>query len=316
MKHAPQILLAACMLALAACATPVAQTPTTCQIDPGRIVPWSQYHLSNEVQPPNVYLYEGCGRTLVYVAARHSNDPASATYAQVRAAFGKWPPGFVVVEGIPESMGMSLPGLIGYARTIAGKPTDGEANEAIRLAADAGIDFVGGEPDERDIVAGIKGDGFTATDLVAFYVVRQIEQWKREQQISSHDDPRLDTLIPLITQVMARDTGIPVADFAPVSTAAGVATWYEQFNGLRFKTGYRAEDAYPSGPDRKRRTNALSDAVSDMRDQHIVSVLNSALAQHGTVLIVYGNSHHTIAAPALVDAFGLPRFAGKLPVPN
>lgn len=295
---------------LAACATPDATAD--CVIDPALVMPWGEYHTANEQPAPNVFVYEGCGKRLVHVAAGHTNDPASETFAQVRAALKRWPPGMLVAEGFPEAMGVSPAGLLEYAGQMKGGPGDSEGFEAIRIISAAGGAFTGGEPDERTVLAGLEAQGRSASDLFAFYVIRQIDQWKREQRITDHRDARLDGLIAQLAGMTARDLGIPVEKLAGIATRDGVAAWYERANGLPFDSGYRPEDSHPSGPENNRATNALSDTISDIRDRHITGVISRALESYDTVAVVYGSSHHTIQAPALTAAFGPARFAGRL----
>lgn len=300
-------------VALSSCAAAPTPSPVACVIDEAKVMPWGQYHTLNETPFPNTFLYEGCGKRLAYVAAEHSNDANGATYAQVRAAMAKWPPGFVVLEGFPSSMGESPSALVEHSASVAGTPADAEPFEAVRLAVARGTPFTGAEPDDREILAGMQAAGLTAVDLAGFYVVRQIDQWVRSEKITDHRDPRLDALIRELAGQVARDSGIAAADVEAVATRAGLVAWYERINGVPFDSAYRPEDSHPTGPVNDRPINALSDKISDIRDRHIVGVIAGALERHDTVMVVYGGSHHTIQAPALEAAFGPARFAGKLP---
>ena len=285
----------------------------TCSIDPAAILSWGDYHLANELRAPNLFVYEGCGKRLVFLGAQHTNDPDSETYRQLRLAMAKWTPELLVLEGFPESMGVSPPDMLDYAASLKAGPMDSEGSEAIRSAAEAGADFVGGEPDDRDILVGLEARGFSAADLFASYVIRQIEQWKREQRITSHMDPALEARIKHFASIVVRDLGLPDDGLSAIASRDAVAAWYERTNGLPFDTGYRPEDSHPSGPQNNRATNALSDTISDLRDQHIAGVIARAIQAHETVLVVYGSSHHTIQARAFEAAFGRPKFAGRLP---
>lgn len=305
--------LFATLLALSACVPDSReQAAAACMIEPSAVTPWSLYHTIDEKPLPNVFVYEGCGRRLVYVAAAHSNDPASETYGQLRAAMKKWPPKFVVLEGFPASMGENPTALVEHAASVAGSPSDAEPFEAVRLAMTLGAPFVGGEPDDSELLAGMQAAGLSAVDLAGFYALRQIDQWAQSQEIADHRDPALDGLIRELVSYVARDAGIDASEVESVATRAGLAAWYEKINGIPFDASYRPEDSHPTGPVNNRPTNALSDRISDIRDQTIVKVIAGALEGHGEVLVVYGGSHHTIQAPALESAFGEPTFAGKL----
>jgi len=290
---------------LVAFATAVsAHSAPSCTIDPTRVLSWSTYHTLTEPSEDTYTVeYKGCGKRLIYVAARHSNDPKSATFVAVQAALAEKGVGFVVLEGFPSNMGVNPAPLIEHSAKVASGPGDAEPYLAVRLAHAAHIDFTGGEPTDAEILAFVKTAGLTEKDLFAFYVLRQIEQWTRAERLTGAADPRLDGEIKRYAPIFARDAGVAVATFADVATLNGFKSWYQAKNGIAFDTGYKPEDAYPSGPG-SRPTNAISDKVSDARDRHIVSIVAAALQKHDTVVMVYGASHHLMEAPAFEAAFG------------
>lgn len=293
---------AALLVALATSA-PASSAPS-CTIDPARVLSWSKYHTLTEPSDDTYTVeYKGCSKRLIYVAAKHSNDPQSETYRAVRAALGQKGVGFVVLEGFPTQMGVNPSPLIDHSAKVADGPADAEPYLAVRLARDAKIDFSGGEPTDAEVLAFVKNASLTEKDLFAFYVLRQIEQWQRSQLITGAADPRLADEIKRYVPIFARDAGIGTDTFADVATLSGFKSWYEAKNGIAFDQGYRPEDAYPSSPG-SRATNAISDKVSDARDRHIVSVVAAALRKHDVVVIVYGASHHLMEAPAFEAAFG------------
>jgi hypothetical protein len=141
-------------------------------------------------------------------------------------------------------------------------------------------------------------------DVFGYYIVRLIPQWMRSETLSAADDEKLDTEIRAYAIQFAQDAGVDLDALAEVDTLIGFKTWYAARNGLDFQTGFRPEDAWPSGAlDDQREMNRLSDIVSDARDQHIVSVIAGAVDAHDTVLVVYGGSHHLVQAPAFEKAF-------------
>jgi hypothetical protein len=281
-----------------------------CRIDPSQALSWSQFAtLTPAVEPPSMSTYEGCGRRLVYVAAVHSNDPTGKTFTLVRTAFEKTKPQFVVLEGFEESMGSSPAALVAHSAKVAGTPGDAEPYLSVRLAQATGVPFIGGEPEDSDILAEVRTKGMTARDMFATYVLRQIEQWVRETKLASHTDPKLDALIRDYAKPFARDAKIPVTEISDIATADAFKAWYKATNGVAFDTGYKPQDAWPITPESNRPTNRLIVFIPDARDKHILGVINRSLETKPVVLVVYGASHLDIEAPALEAAFGKPAVA-------
>ncbi len=290
-------------LTFAAAAPASSKAAPACRIDPARVAPWSDFEHMKQTEPPLVVEYKGCGKRLLYAAVMHANDPKGATFQAVRAAFARRPIDFVIVEGFPEAFGTSPRAMLDYSRHVAGTPEDAEPFLAIRLAVEVGAGFSGGEPTDVEVAA---ASGLSLTDLFGFYVLRQIEQWEREQRISGPTDPRLGHQIEAYAPIFAADTGVSAQAVSGVATLEGWSAWYRRVDGVPFAQGYRHEDAYPTGSG-ARPTNRMSDQVADVRDRHIVAVVARALAAHDNVLVVYGASHQVVEGPALKAAFGVPK---------
>jgi hypothetical protein len=275
-------------------------------VDPALVRSWAEYQRIHQTREDAYAVeYRACGKRLIYVAAHHTNDPQSITFRLVHAAFAQASPQFVIVEGFPASFGTSPERMLSYARQVAGGPADAEPYLAIRLAAEAGVGFSGGEPSDSDVLAAVRADGLSADDLFGYYVLRNIEQWRREQRIAGpHDDVALDHRIRELAPIVAYNAGVSTDSLAQVATLDGFKTWYQATNGVAFDTEYRVEDSYPTTSTTTRATNRISDRVNDARDRYILATISAAVRGHGTVLVVYGASHLAVEAPALDSAFG------------
>ena len=277
----------------------------SCILDNSKIHSWSKFGDLKQEELPYMKTYEGCEKTLIYVAASHGNDAESPTFKMVRSAFDNHAINFAIVEGFPSAYGISDPQLLDYAKSVKGTASDAEAYEAIRLAIEKGAVFQGGEPDEKVIVDAIQKAGKTPVDLLGFYIVRQIPQYIRQNNLETIEDPRLDAEIDKLVQNLISETGIDRTELSAVDSAVKFKNWYWETNKMLFKESFRNQDAWPSTSiSDPRPTNFISDQVGDIRDQHIVSVINRALQDNTTVLVVYGGSHHVIQEPALKSVFG------------
>lgn len=284
----------------------------TCTIEPTRIQSWA--HAPKLDRPvPFGAEYRGCGKTLIYIAAAHTNDPRSATHRLIQSVFAAERPEVVVVEGVEARAGINPGGghprgLLETARRAAGSKADSEALLATRLAGASGAAVMGGEPSDIEVLEAVRAREFDTEDLFAFYVLRFIQQWQRQGKISGSDDPALDDEIRRYAPSFARRVQVDLDELSSVSSLQGFKAWYRSTNRMPYERGYRLEDAAPSSAAVPiRTTNLISDLVGDARERSIVSVIARAVAEYDSVVVVYGASHHPVDAPAIEAAFGRPR---------
>ncbi|MEL7190020.1 MAG: hypothetical protein AAGK17_10750 [Pseudomonadota bacterium] len=275
-----------------------------CALEPEKLLSWKDW---SEVEPPEIVpfktVYEGCGKTVIFVAVEHSNDPASKTYALIEQALVSGQPDIVILEGFPSDFGTSPSDMVAYADSVAGTAGDFEPMYAVRIADKGNISFIGGEPSDQTILEMIAPLEISPADLFGFYVLRQIDQWLLSGEIESHKDPMIAKLISSFKDEFLASTGASPETIRAVSDFDGFKVWYATQNGLGYNEGYSAQDSWPTSPDTNRKTNQLSDLVSDIRDLHLQKTMADALNKHDTVVVIYGFSHHVIHKPALESAF-------------
>jgi len=294
------------MILVSACQSHEAESlaQNNCVLDRTKIHPWAEFGSLEQAETPYQKNYVGCGKTLIYVAANHTNDPESATYKMVESAFENYSIDFAVVEGFPSAYGISDAQMIDYAKSVQGGAADAEAYLTIRLAVKNGAVFQGGEPTESDIIRSAKDAGILPVDLLGFYILRQIPQLIREDKLDNATDQRLDTEINMLIDNFVSQTGINRSSLSVVDGAEAFKSWYAATNKMSLEDNFRDQDPWPSTAiSDPRPTNFLSDKVGDIRDLHIVSVIDQALQSHTTILVVYGGSHHIIQQPALKAAY-------------
>ena len=277
----------------------------SCVIDPAMVHSWQVYGELNEPEFPFQQIYQGCGKTLIYIAARHGNDPEGETFKLIEKSFQTNAIDFAIVEGFGSDMGVSPKDMIEYADRMKGTPGDAEPYLTIRLAKDADAKFQGGEPSDKQIINEVSEESISPTDLLGYYIVRQIPQLIRREQIHGPSDPRLNDVIFNMVGSFAEQTGISIDSLNAIDGITNFSKWYQATNGVSFQKGYREEDSWPSvtDPDFLRTTNQIANTVGNARDHHIVGIIDDTLRKYDTVLIVYGGSHHTIQEPALKAAF-------------
>lgn len=131
------------------------------------MLPYS-YEIENAqaVQPPFVARFERADETLFFVASMHGCDPA--TLRLIDSVLATHRVRFVVVEGYPAGQGVDPPGLRKHFPEWQADGFchgGGGGGYAAFHAAEQGVSFTGGEPDEKDVVRAVLGRGFTVEDL-------------------------------------------------------------------------------------------------------------------------------------------------------
>jgi len=218
-------LLAACAALAPGCAARPAF-----RADPALLVTWSAEAQERFPEPPYVARYERRGRALSFVAALHEHRPESATFRLVERELALLAPEAVVIEGLASAHGPA-PGF--YRELVASTAQDevrllGEAGHAAALATARGIPFVGGEPTPREVSGALVRGPDDLRDLIHYYVVRQIPQWKR----TGADRGRtFDELYTQFIADQARAHGFEPGAFAD---PRAFEAWYEEKNGRRF----------------------------------------------------------------------------------
>lgn len=311
MRH---FLNAVAITGLAACTADVPLDPDTvtdatsevCAIDHDARIDWADWNRSDDAVGTATFVYTGCDKRLVFIAAEHTNDPDSETFAAIRMAVAD-APDFILIEGVPAARGVNLPALIDYANSVEGSPSDNEAMFATRLAVDRGVDVMGAEPDDTEVIAYAATQDINSLDVIGYYVLRQLPQMMQSGEVTGTDDPRLEEMIPNLVSYFAKETGLSPSDVSDIDTLPEFSVWYASLNGGPFKDSSPSYDASPSSnvPDPKP-SNYISDTIADARDAFILERIETALSDYDNVLIIYGGSHQTVQDPALRAAFGAP----------
>lgn len=270
--------------------------------DPTLLVPWTDEAQREMPSPPYAACYERGGRTLVYVAALHSHTAGNETFALIECEFEALHPEAVVIEGLETTLGASPEAYLeSVERTQRGELYPmGEAGVAASLAAAAGVPFYGGEPSDEEIRDAVLAEGYGLRDLVWFYVVRQVPQWKRT------GEDRDATFEELYARAMDHFRRALSLEEGAFDDPRAFEAWYEERNGEPFR--YEEITTEVCAPiEGLRFTNEVSHAVGRVRDAHIVHTIADLLNRCDRVLVVYGAGHHVQQAKVLAAMLGEPR---------
>ena len=175
---------------LSACAQ--GQKKLTANLD--LVLPYTRNLENNKVfRDPYVAAFKKGNKKLFFVAADHistkNGDPlAHPTMKTIQKLFVEYDIDAVVVEGIQPWQGPELPmGLRKSVNECAKKNFKGGCGESFyslylgleKTKSGSPVILTSGEPKEKTIALKLEEAGFSRQDLVGFYLVRIIPQWRR-----------------------------------------------------------------------------------------------------------------------------------------
>lgn len=286
------------LLAIAAgCASSTTFTPDT-----SLLVPWSEEAQKRLPETPYAARYERDGKALSFVAAHHDHRLGSETFRIIDKEFRRFLPDVVVIEGLETRHGTSpefyIKAFRRYLREESWPIGEPGFTASIALAQD--VPFIGGEPTDQEIRDGVVSGAIEPRDLLYYFVVRQIPQWKRtgEDQEQSFEE--------LFTRCVDRDRRTLDLHDVELADPATFAAWYEARNGRPFR--YEEVTTQQSAPiEGGQFTNEISLHIGAVREVHIVRLIADLLERHDRVLVVYGSGHHVQQEKVLEKMLGIPR---------
>lgn len=207
----------------------------------------------------------------------------------------------MILEGFEYSLGFTPKSLLNSYVKSSDKEFYkwGEPAYTAIKAAESGIPFVGGEPDEIEIKRGVLNAGFTAVDLAMYYFVRQLPQFKRDGSLKSRS---IEQIYP---EYMKNTYSLlKIAGDSP--SFEEFKHWYLKKNKKPFDL--KTFDNEETSPQEKGQfyTQKIGHAVGMVRDRYVVKLIADMLNKKDRVMIVFGKSHLAQQRRALVSMLGKP----------
>jgi hypothetical protein len=269
------------------------------------VLPYS-YELeeAERCDPPFAARFEKGDQSLSFVAANHGCDPA--TFALIDEVFATRRVRLAVIEGYPVAQGINPPS---YMRHLPEWKSGGfchgggePAYTALR-AGERGVAFLGGEPEEQQVAAAVLRQDFTSEDLLGFYFVRQLPQYRRDGTLQ---DKGLDASFTHLITVMAKQAGVQGTSSNGGFTLDRFRDWYQSRQGKPFDPEAMDDEEPAPIASGKYFTQRLSAVVGLARDRSIARLISNHLATDKELLVVYGGSHFPTLRPALEVLLGRP----------
>lgn len=263
---------------------------------------WSEDLSKGEVAAPYLATFKDGKYELRYLGSRHENSLHSPTLELVDKTFKTEKINAVVIEPYPYSKGESSAWFLDYIKK--NRHDDflplGEAALSALLADERGIPFFGGEPTDEDILQQISSEGFSPSELVISYLVRQIPQWKREGELEKQ---KYEVLASSYLSATCRNLNVN-----PCPTLRDAEQWYTKMNGKILTEDVDSQESAPL-VDSPLGTQRISSAITLVRDRFTLKIIEKVLAKYERVLVVYGHSHFLDLQPAFEDSMGHPSYS-------
>lgn len=269
------------------------------------VQPWSQDLEAGEAPLPFVAKYRRDEKFVYYLAAKHGNKIQDDTFKLLNKVLSEYKADIFLLEGFESQKGYSPQDIKEWAKSDgdAGFFKGGEAAFATQLALQKKIPFRGIEPSDEEIYQALLKEKFTADDLIHYYFLRQVPQWKKAGTLN----------ISAIKQTYKNfATGVAQKiNVATVPTYMDFLKWYKQKNKEDFTIDN--VDSEKSAPYYQGVyfTQKLSSVVGRVRDRHMVQVIENELKTKERVFVLVGGSHWMTQKRALEALSGYPSFEYK-----
>ncbi len=271
------------------------------------------FELENEKPLPAPYVatFSKNGKKLFFVASEHlslkryPNALEAPILRTISKLFSEEHPQVVIVEGLNTAEEISPKSMIAPSdKCEASRYANGcgEPIFAINQARKSTADYITGEPVEATILKEALNSGYSTEDVLGYYLVRQIPQFKRQNNFSmSSFSKQVDHYLKSFRRDLGVDLQFGFSEFR---------NWYslrmpKPRDFLDIENDDTAPDAGPGATYIQR----ISHTVSLSRDRAVVKTIERMLNRYDRVLVVYGGSHLITEEPALKAMLGSPLYA-------
>jgi hypothetical protein len=260
------------------------------------------------VAVPFVASYRKGTERLVFVGAHHAFQANSPTMRAVKAAFDRFQPGVVILEGFPTAMGENPPPLVAeahrYGTTGADEFGRSEGMYAASIALVRAVPFIGGEPTREEESQVLKAKGFTDAELAFAGLLYEYSQALRSGDMP---DTSAESLAKIYSR-LAEDLKAPPNRGGWSLDAPTLEDFRERYKGM-YGVDIVGDAKFPLRIDvvNDNTRNGKQGKVSMMtRDRHLLGLIEQQLAEKHAVLVVYGGSHWATLSAALHERLGTP----------
>lgn len=268
------------------------------------VLPWTDELSQKEpYEYPFLSSYVSKNKSLHYIATLHSTEEDSETFKLIEEVIKKNSIDMVIVEGIPNSRGISPVVFKNWANGQGkeGKYDGFETAFTIKISSVFNIPFIGGEPEETFIYEELLSKEFKTDDFLFYTFTQQVFQAKEAKTLD------MASLGNMFNDFIKRKTS--QLNLNESYTLDDFYNWHLSNNLAPFNIDEIIPETcapYASG---ELLTQRVSSAICILRDQFTISVIEKALNSNDNIMIVYGGSHWSTQRESLEKTLGIPRFS-------
>ena len=251
----------------------------------GRVMTFKEYNRLHHALPYVLQVTEGKGR-LVYFGIKHTRDPGNAQLQRVRKLWLALKPTLVLNEDISTQPRATLQESV---------EMDGERGALSYWARQDHVPMRSIDLDRAD-EAKVLDKQFPAAQVQLFYLIRGLQQ---ELPRRLKEDPHLKADSVAVSDLK------DLARLGVKGSLASAADIDRAWSGLHMQGDWQNPKITWIEPNDNGPLNRVSEASSELRDRHMVSVLLAALYKGERVFAVVGASHVVMQEPALRAAKGV-----------
>lgn len=242
-----------------------------------------------DLRIPFVAKYTDGDRELFFIAAEHGVVANNPTIPFIDKMIQTEKPGAVILEGF---WGTPSHNILQKTRECTQNKFV-NCSEVIYSAAkalEAGIPFVGGDATQEDVLKKLKAQKFSDRDISAFFVLRQMTQWKDEglfkkASLSKLIDDFFKSFDPKNVKAL---------------TEAEVRHWYREhyareLDPIALERNIVRPQKSPNAPILQR----MAFEIDKAREPQILSTIGEKLEAHKKVLIIFGSGHQAKNSSAI-----------------
>ncbi|MBC7538907.1 MAG: hypothetical protein H7281_08800 [Bacteriovorax sp.] len=254
------------------------------------------------LKAPFISSYNYGDKNLIYLAAVHTDGSGNTTHHTIEKAFKDFNPKFLIVEGSAFTI-ISDPDDVTYANNCLKNNfmNCSEDAYAITLAIKANIPFSYGEPSDAAIHSTLKKRLITDDELIAFFALRNIPQWKRANikpnpELMASWKKKLVEALARASKKFRATTIMSETKFKKI---------YKAKMGEDFRFIDITDDTINPQIDHEPKwSNKMAHIVDILREQFLVKQIEMRLNKYDKVLVVYGAAHLIKQRPMFKKVFG------------
>ena len=213
--------------------------------------------------------FQNSAGKIFFIAAEHGEEPQNKkTFDLIRKAFSDFNFDRSIVEGLENVDGISPSKFI--QDIMDGRRKLGEPAFLALESQRRGIEFVGGEISDNELLSLIEEKGFSQKDMAGVYILRS---WGSES---------------IAIEKLIHETRFPIG--GQFNSAVDYESWFKGIYGkdLPLVRDPRLSDPFQNRSDR---LQMLVNEMTWARDRFLAKVIRNSFNEKKNILIVYGSGH-------------------------